>query len=804
MTQFDEMRPGPSPIEGASHARRHARAGEGAGPRARMRGRAARAAAALLLLTGLIRTAPATDSAEEDPGRAARRALENPAACALREFHLTARIDPEGARLEAGGEILLVHAPGTPASHSVPFLLHRDLEIGELRARHQGKNLVLRWERRDGWEPRDFWLEPEYPELADYDHAAQVDLRLEERATWPESLWVEMSWTGTLYDSLRPPRENYQRGFETTRGLIDPRGAYLSGYSLWYPQRFDQAFPFTLTVELPEGWLAVSQGRRVAAGEPGRAAPRSGAGPAGAAAGAAAGERPVISWDSREPMDEIYLIAGPYRLREADHRGVALQTFTYGNDDEDLCRTYLEATGEYLDLYTELIGPYPFPKFALVENFWQTGYGMPSFTLLGDRVVRLPFIVKTSYGHEILHNWWGNSVYVDAEAGNWCEGLTVYGADYLYKERESAEAARDYRRNQLQGYLDYVQQGRDFPLTEFRERHDAASAAIGYGKSMMIVHMLRRQLGDEAFWAGLRDFYERHRFRAATWTDLLDAFAGRGVLDPVSFRTQWIERPGAPLLALAETDLAFPPGGGCELRYALTQSEPCYELAVPVRVSFPDREPVSWTVPMNGPAHEETRRFETAPSSIEIDPDFDLCRRLHRAEVPAALSQLFGSDSVTVVTARPSVREDEARAAVYARLAGELPGQAVGVRSDGEIGWFDLGGSAWLLGEPAWMERVRESAPRSLAIDPESFRVGEATYPRSTHTLVCMLRHPRLPEAAIGLLLGGDPEALPEIWRKLPHYGGYGYLVFEGGRNVAKGAWPIERSPLKVAWEEER
>ena len=60
---------------------------------------------------------------------------------------------------------------------------------------------------------------------------------------------------------------------------------------------------------------------------------------------------------------------------------------------------------------------------------------MPSFTLLGSQVIRLPFILASSYPHEILHNWWGNSVFVDYESGNWCEGLTAYMADHLIQEQ---------------------------------------------------------------------------------------------------------------------------------------------------------------------------------------------------------------------------------------------------------------------------------------------------------------------------------------------------------------------------------
>ena len=70
-------------------------------------------------------------------------------------------------------------------------------------------------------------------------------------------------------------------------------------------------------------------------------------------------------------------------------------------------------------MYRQLIGPYPYGKFALVENFWETGYGMASFTLLGPQVIRFPFILNSSYPHEILHNWWGNSVFVDYASGNW-------------------------------------------------------------------------------------------------------------------------------------------------------------------------------------------------------------------------------------------------------------------------------------------------------------------------------------------------------------------------------------------------
>ena len=130
---------------------------------------------------------------------------------------------------------------------------------------------------------------------------------------------------------------------------------------------------------------------------------------------------------------------------------------------------------------------------------------MPSFTLLGEQIIRFPFIIDSSYPHEILHNWWGNGVYPDYESGNWSEGLTAYLADHLFQEVEGR--GPEYRKEMLARYKNYVSDAADFPLAEFTSRNSAASQAVGYGKTLMLWHMLRVELGDELFLGGLKQFY---------------------------------------------------------------------------------------------------------------------------------------------------------------------------------------------------------------------------------------------------------------------------------------------------------
>lgn len=71
--------------------------------------------------------------------------------------------------------------------------------------------------------------------------------------------------------------------------------------------------------------------------------------------------------------------------------------------------------------------------------------------------MRLPFIPYTSLPHEILHNWWGNRVWVDYEKGNWSEGLTAYLADHWMKERRGK--GEQYRLKALQRYGNCAAEG---------------------------------------------------------------------------------------------------------------------------------------------------------------------------------------------------------------------------------------------------------------------------------------------------------------------------------------------------------
>ncbi len=586
---------------------------------------------------------------------------------------------------------------------------------------------------------------------------------------------LELTYEGIIRHELSAQKEEYTRGFRQTAGIIGPEGVYLDGGSAWIPQFDDRLIQFTVDVQLPADWHVISQGN-----------------------GTSRSAQGIAQWESGGFMEQVYLVGGPLH-RYSDAAG-AVEALVYLHEqDESLARQYLDATARYLEMYRALIGPYPYGKFALVENFWETGYGMPSFTLLGPQVIRFPFILTSSYPHEILHNWWGNSVFVDYASGNWCEGLTAYLADHLIQEQRGAGA--EYRRTTLQKYRNYVQEGRDFPLNQFHERHSAATEAVGYGKALMMNHMLRRQLGDDAFRQSLVGLYRKFRGKRAGFTDLRQEFEAASQRDLKGFFQQWLERIGAPALAVEQVSVKQTADGlAVDGVLKQIQQDPPYTLDVPITVQT-EQGPVTSVVSTAQPSQAFSIPVHATPVSLTVDPMFDLFRLLDPRETPSSLGQIFGEPQILAVL--PAAASESKRNA-YRQLvaAWTSDSHAIDLIEDSELGDLPAGQSIWILGrENRFAASLIAGGPNEAASgDGDSIQLGDARLPLANHCVVIIRRHPGNIEKAVGLLMVEPDAAFAGVARKLPHYGKYSYLGFEGDEptNVVKGQWSTEGSPLAV------
>ncbi|MCG8030229.1 MAG: M20/M25/M40 family metallo-hydrolase [Candidatus Thiodiazotropha taylori] len=597
---------------------------------------------------------------------------------------------------------------------------------------------------------------------------------------------LTVEYTGRIHHRLSSSRREQSRGFRSSAGLIDKKGVFLAAGSLWYPQI--EGYPyltFNMQVSLPAGWSSVTQGHRQYQNN--------------------SGKLNMDRWHIDKPQDEIYLIAAEFieyqKSAKLQGKPVSAQVFLR-SADQKLADRYLQATVKYLKMYEQLIGAYPYSKFALVENFWETGFGMPSFTLLGSRVIRLPFILNTSYPHEILHNWWGNGVYVDFDRGNWSEGLTAYLADHLIKEQQNQGA--NYRLQSLQKYRDYAAKQRDFPLTAFKSRHSSATEAVGYGKTLMMFHMLRKQLGDQLFTKALRQFYQQYEFKIASFADLRQTFEEVSGESLSGFFTQWVEYTGAPELRLVSSNIDRQ-ADRVRLQFTLQQlqADHLYELNIPVAVSLTGQTEAKQSV-VTMLKREQTFEMDlpSSPTRLDIDPQFDLFRKLALEETPPAFTQIFGAEKLLVIYPSDATHKMKKAWRAFADDISHMGPEKVTIIADDEIETLPENSAAVVLG---WNNRFTKQVEQQLkqhplTISADVIRVGEEQINRknSAFAWITRIRNQAKQPYPLALITADLPNALPGLGRKIPHYHKYSYLAFSGTepKNSLKGRWPVANSPM--------
>ena len=593
----------------------------------------------------------------------------------------------------------------------------------------------------------------------------------------PEQRQLTLHYHGKIHHPVTQIEQEYARGFSQSPGLIDEQGVYLAGATHWVPSFGEEYLTYRMTVRSPAGWKTVSQGRRSTSldDEGGH----------------------VDTWEVDTPTEEIFVIAAEFVEYEYAVGNILAMAFLRGKDD-GLANKYLETTAQYMEMYQDLLGPYPYSKFALVENFWETGYGMPSFTLLGPQVIRFPFILHSSYPHELLHNWWGNGVFVDFSTGNWCEGLTTYMADHLIAEQRGT--GDDYRRSTLQGYTDYVTEDNEFPLREFVSRSNASSSSIGYGKTAMIWDMLRADVGDVAFKQAFQKFYRDNKFRRAGFDDIRLAFEAVTGRDLAAFFDQWVNRTGAPELSIGSVRSdATPDGFAVQLRLKQEQPGEAYALRVPV-VVYTATEALTEMVTMNGKDQEFTIPVSGEPLRVAVDPQFNLMRRLDYREIPPSMSKMFGATRTLMLLPSGAGADELARYEALADIWKGGQGEAFEVRMDADVEELPADRSIWVLGlNNRWRSAVETGLQvYDAEIGDASVRFGTETGDPASNSLVVVLRHPGNADLAMTWVTVHDQAAVAGLARKLPHYGKYSYLGFTGAEptNVLKGQWPAVGSPL--------
>jgi aminopeptidase N len=292
--------------------------------------------------------------------------------------------------------------------------------------------------------------------------------------------------------------------------------------------------------------------------------------------------------------------------------------------------------------FSQTVAPYPYEKLALIVGSTRFG-GMENSSAIvftstlfeprrNDKMSArfgIPARIEDVVAHEIAHQWFGDSVTESTWADLWLsEGFATYFAGLFIEKHESEEAFRDYMRDAATRYFSYEKQ-RNAPI------HDTETPDLmkllnpnNYEKGAWVLHMLRKRIGDEAFFKGLRDYYDAHRGGNATTEDLrlaLERSSGKNLKD---FFARWVYGAGHPVYELASFDedrSAKRLFLSIELKQ--TQAGDAFLDPVPIEITTNGVKKLITIQPESKTASVRIP-IEKAPTSIQIDPDGTLLKEV--------------------------------------------------------------------------------------------------------------------------------------------------------------------------------
>ena len=330
-------------------------------------------------------------------------------------------------------------------------------------------------------------------------------------------------------------------------------------YTLFVPDRAHFSLPlfdqpnlkarFSLTLEVPEGWVALANGEAtVVTGDAGSA---------------------IYHFAETEPIPS-YLFAfavGEFRIEVAERAGRVLRMFHRETDAEKVARNreaIFDLHGRALDWLEDYTGiAYPFGKFdfALIPPFQYGGMEHPGAIfyreaglMLEESATQAQQMGRASLiAHETAHMWFGDLVTM-----NWFDDVWTKEVFANFMASKIVQPSFPEVNHQLRFLLAHHDSAYRVdrsaganPIRQPLENLNEAGTLYGpiiYQKAPIVMRQLERLVGEERFRDGLREYLHVFRYGNATWPELIGILDRQSNMDLAAWSAVWVEEPGRPVV----------------------------------------------------------------------------------------------------------------------------------------------------------------------------------------------------------------------------------------------------------------
>ncbi|WP_454804129.1 M1 family metallopeptidase [Mucilaginibacter phyllosphaerae] len=267
------------------------------------------------------------------------------------------------------------------------------------------------------------------------------------------------------------------------------------------------------------------------------------------------GNKKLTHWSETAKLPTKVMVIGVADFAVANPgspNGTPVYSYVFPEDKEIGLKNYAVAT-KILPWFVKRIGAYPYKKLANVQSKTIFG-GMENAGAIFyyEKSVNATKGIESLMAHEIAHQWFGDAISEKTWWHVWLsEGFATY-MTHLYMEGnygiDTLKSGLAADRNTVLNF----EKKYDAPIVDstYEGQMIGMLNANAYQKGSWVLHMLRRKIGDDAFWKGVAAYYKQYNGSNANTDDLRKVMEKVSGQDLKQFFTQWLRTAGHPIIKI--------------------------------------------------------------------------------------------------------------------------------------------------------------------------------------------------------------------------------------------------------------
>jgi len=330
----------------------------------------------------------------------------------------------------------------------------------------------------------------------------------------------------------------------------------------------------------------------------------------------------ITHWSERIPIPTYCMVVGAAEfavINVGSWNHIPVIYYLYPRDRDNGMKDFGRSV-QMLELYTNLFGPYPYEKLAMIQSSTRFG-GMENSSAIfyDEKAFNGSGRLEGTVAHEIVHQWFGDSVTEADWHHLWLsEGFATYFGNLFFERADGRDRFLELMREDRDQYLAvYGKDPRPIYDPSIKDLFRLLNAN-NYQKGGWVLHMLRGVMGDDKFFEGIRDYYRTYRDRNALTEDFQRVMEFHAARPLDWFFKEWIYESGHPVYdAVWRWDETAK-----ELSLRITQRQEKTVFRMPIEVEIKAGN-VKKRKRIEVAEREQSFRFKvySRPTSVAIDPD---------------------------------------------------------------------------------------------------------------------------------------------------------------------------------------